>query len=231
MQDIQNAEKLSKEMIKIGKLAKRETVCVLTNMDEPLGYAVGNSLEVIEAINFLKGEYIPDLEKVVLELGSYMMKLSGLGSDLEENKKILSENIKNGKAYNKFLELVENQGGDISYLKDTSKFENAKYIRPIYNHKEGYIESIDAKDIGRLACYLGAGRIKKEDKIQQNVGIVLNKKIGSKVKQNEILGYIHSNDIEKAKIVEEDLKNIIKISENEVKPLKTIIEIITQKDI
>lgn len=161
MQDIQNAEKLSKEMIKIGKLAKRETVCVLTNMDEPLGYAVGNSLEVIEAINFLKGEYIPDLEKVVLELGSYMMKLSGLGSDLEENKKILSENIKNGKAYNKFLELVENQGGDISYLKDTSKFENAKYIRPIYNHKEGYIESIDAKEIGRLACYLGAGRIKR----------------------------------------------------------------------
>ena len=187
--------------------------------------------EVIEAINFLKGEYIPDLEKVVLELGSYMMKLSGLGSDLEENKKILSENIKNGKAYNKFLELVENQGGDISYLKDTSKFENAKYIRPIYNHKEGYIERIDAKEIGRLACYLGAGRIKKEDKIQQNVGIVLNKKIGAKVKQNEILGYIHSNDIEKAKIVEEDLKNIIKISENEVKPLKTIIEIITQKDI
>ena len=231
MQDIQNAEKLSKEMIKIGKLAKRETVCVLTNMDEPLGYAVGNSLEVIEAINFLKGEYIPDLEKVVLELGSYMMKLSGLGSDLEENKKILSENIKNGKAYNKFLELVENQGGDISYLKDTSKFENAKCIRPIYNHKEGYIESIDAKEIGRLACYLGAGRIKKEDKIQQNVGIVLNKKIGAKVKQNEILGYIHSNDIEKAKIVEEDLKNIIKISENKVKPLKTIIEIITQKDI
>ena len=82
-----------------------------------------------------------------------------------------------------------------------------------------------------MACYLGAGRIKKEDKIQQNVGIVLNKKIGAKVKQNEILGYIHSNDIEKAKIVEEDLKNIIKISENEVKPLKTIIEIITQKDI
>ena len=187
--------------------------------------------EVIEAINFLKGEYIPDLEKVVLELGSYMMKLSGLGSDLEENQKILSENIKNGKAYNKFLELVENQGGDISYLKDTSKFENAKYIRPIYNHKEGYIERIDAKEIGRLACYLGAGRIKKEDKIQQNVGIVLNKKIGAKVKQKEILGYIHSNDIEKAKIVEEDLKNIIKISENEVKPLKTIIEIITQKDI
>ena len=231
MQDIQNAEKLSKEMIKIGKLAKRETVCVLTNMDEPLGHAVGNSLEVIEAINFLKGEYIPDLEKVVLELGSYMMKLSGLGSDLEENKKILSENIKNGKAYNKFLELVENQGGDISYLKDTSKFENAKYIRQIYNHKECYIERIDEKEIGRLACYLGAGRIKKEDKIQQNVGIVLNKKIGAKVKQNEILGYIHSNDIEKAKIVEEDLKNIIKISENEVKPLKTIIEIITQKDI
>ena len=98
MQDIQNAEKLSKEMIKIGKLAKRETVCVLTNMDEPLGHAVGNSLEVIEAINFLKGEYIPDLEKVVLELGSYMMKLSGLGSDLEENQKILSGNIKTGTA-------------------------------------------------------------------------------------------------------------------------------------
>ena len=128
MQDIQNAEKLSKEMIKIGKLAKRETVCVLTNMDEPLGHAVGNSLEVIEAINFLKGEYIPDLEKVVLELGSYMMKLSGLGSDLEENKKILSENIKNGKAYYKFLELVENQGGDKRVVDDYSLFPQANIV-------------------------------------------------------------------------------------------------------
>ena len=228
MKDVENAEKLSEEMIKIGKLAKRETVCILTNMDEPLGYAIGNSLEVIEAINFLKGENIPDLEKVVLELGTYMMKLSGVGLDLEENKKILLKNIKNGKAYNKFIELVENQCGDITYIKDTKKFESAKYIKPIYNDKEGYINSIDAKEVGKLACYLGAGRIKKEDEIQQNVGIVLNKKIGSKVGKNEIIGYIHSNNIDKTKIVEDKLKDVIKISENKVEPIKTIIKVIEE---
>ena len=126
MQTIEDARKLASTMIEIGKLAKRETVCVLTNMDEPLGYAVGNSLEVIEAVKFLKGEMPEDVKQVVLELGSYMMQLAGKGNDLAENKKQMLEKIENGKAYEKFLQLVKNQGGDVSYLEDIEKFTKAK---------------------------------------------------------------------------------------------------------
>ena len=114
MKNIEDAEKLANEMIEIGKLANREVVCVLTSMDEPLGKAVGNNLEVKEAIHFLKGDMPQDLKEVVLELGAYMIKLAGLGENLEENKKQMLENIQNGKAFNKLKQMVQNQGGDIS---------------------------------------------------------------------------------------------------------------------
>lgn len=216
MKNIENAKILANEMIEIGKLANRETVCILTNMDEPLGYAIGNNLEVIEAIKFLKGEMPEDLKKVVLELGSYMIKLSGINDDIEENKKLMLENIHNGKAYNKFIEMVKNQGGDIKYIEDTNKFPKSKYIKPIISKKDGYIQEINAENVGKIACDLGAGRIKKEDKIDYTVGIVLNKKVTDRVKKGEILGYIHSNNIEKLEKALIDMEEIIKI-ENRIK--------------
>ena len=146
-------------------------------MEEPLGYAVGNNLEVIEAINFLKGNMPNDLKEVVLELGAYMIKLAGRGTNIQENKEKMIENIENGKAFDKFLELIKNQGGDISYIKNTDKFEKAKYIVSVYSDEDGYISEVNAESIGKLACYLGAGRMKKEDKIDYSVGIVLNKKV------------------------------------------------------
>ena len=229
MKDIESAEKLANEMIEIGRLANRETVCILTNMEEPLGYAVGNSLEVIEAIRFLKGEMPEDLKQVVFELGAYMMKLSGLGDNLQENKKRLLENIQNGKAYNKFVELVRNQGGDISYVKNVDKFPNPKYIEPIISKNSGYVYEIDAKEIGKLSCYLGAGRIKKDDEIDSSVGIILNKKVSDYVSENEILGHIYANDIDKAKEVIKEIDNVIKIGEKKVQPNKTIIEVLNGK--
>ena len=105
-ENISDAEKLANEMIEIGKLANRETVCILTNMEEPLGYSVGNNLEVIEAIKILKGDMPEDLKDVVLELGSYMLKLAGIKDELKDDKELLIENLNNGKAYNKFVELV-----------------------------------------------------------------------------------------------------------------------------
>ena len=226
MKNIEEAKKLAKEMIEIGNLAGRETICVLTNMDEPLGYAVGNNLEIIESINFLKGDIIPDVAKVVLELGAYMIKLAGKGDDLKENKKNILENIKNGKAYNKFLELVKNQGGDISYIENTEKFEKAKFIEPIHSEKSGYVSDIEAKEIGKLSVLLGAGREKKEDKIDNSVGIVLNKKVGNKVEKGEILAYIHANDESKLKEVCERIRTIIKISDSEIKVNDTILGVI-----
>lgn len=226
MQNKDDAIKLAKEMIEIGKLANRETTCILTNMDEPLGYAIGNTLEVIEAIKFLKGNMPEDVKEVVFELGAYMIKSAGICDNIEENKKMMLNNIENKNAYNKFLELVKNQYGDISYIENTEKFEKAKIIKPVYSNKDGYIYEMNAKEIGKLACYLGAGRIKKDDKIEQNVGIILNKKVSEEVKKDEILGYICSNNEEKANNVEKELKEIIKIRQEKISKPKTIIEII-----
>lgn len=222
MKNMENAKELANEMIEIGKLANRETVCVLTNMNEPLGYAVGNNLEVIEAIDFLKGKMPEDLKQVVLELGAYMINLAGLGEDLEENKNKMLENISNGKAYDKFVEMVKNQEGDISYLEDTSKFKKAKIIEPIMAKQDGYIQEINAEEIGKVTCGLGAGRVKKEDIIDYSVGVILNKKVADKVSKGDILGYIHSNSKEKFEEAERKLEQIIKINENKIEKEPTI---------
>lgn len=226
MKTIDDARKLANTMIEIGKLANRETVCVLTNMDEPLGWAVGNNLEVIEAIKFLKGDMPEDLKQVVLELGAYMIKLAGLGEDLEKNKLAMLENINNGKAFNKFKELVQNQDGDVTYIEDINKFERAKFIEPVIAEKSGFIKEINAEDVGKVACDLGAGRIKKEDKIDNTVGIILNRKVNSKVEKNDILAYIYANNQEKLNTAKQELSKIIKISEKESNQKPVIYEIL-----
>ena len=208
MKTKERAQELANTMIKIGKLAKREVVAILTPMEEPLGRSVGNTLEVIEAVEALKGNIEEDVKKIVLELGSNMIKLAGKGENLEENKLKMMQNIKNGKALSKFKELVKNQGGDVSYIEDTNKFKKAKYIIPVKIEKEGIIKELKAEEIGKLSVFLGAGRMKKEDKIVVEAGIVLNKKIGDKVKRGEIVAYIHANDEKKAKEAVEKLENI-----------------------
>ena len=223
MQTKEKARKLAKQMIEIGKLANRETVCVLTNMDEPLGYAVGNSLEVIEAIEFLNGNIIEDVKEVVLELGANMLKLAGIGEDIEQNKELLMKNIKNGKAFEKFKELVQLQGGDVTYLEDVEKFQKAKYIEYVYSEEKGYIRKIDAKEIGKIVCELGAGRIEKEDEIDYSVGLILRKKVSDKVAKGEEIAYIYANDTEKLGIAKQKLLKNIKISEEKVEKPKIVL--------
>lgn len=211
MKTREDAQKLAEQMIRIGNLAGREVRCILTPMDQPLGYAVGNSLEVIEAINFLKGDMPKDLKEVVLELGANMIQLAGKGDNLEENRLKMIENIENGSAYNKFKEMVQNQGGDISYLENTNKFEKSKYISAVVAENAGVIKEINAEEIGKVACYLGAGRISKEDKIDPSVGIILNKKVGDEVSKYDFLAYICANDEKKLKEAERRILEIYKI--------------------
>ena len=151
MQNIENARKLADMMIKIGRLANKQTTCILTNMNEPLGYSIGNSLEIIEAVQFLKGNMSEDLKQVVLKLGSYMIKLAGLGNNLEENENKMIGNIKNGKAYEKFKQLVEKQGGNVAYIDKIENMKKANFIEPVYSINRGYIQEIDSKEIGKLA--------------------------------------------------------------------------------
>lgn len=211
MKNKEDAQKLAEQMIRIGNLAGREVRCVLTPMDEPLGYAIGNSLEVVEAINFLKGDMPKDLKEVVLELGANMLKLAGKGENIEENKLKMLESIENGMAYNKFVEMVENQGGDISFIEDTTKFKKSKYTLAVVTKKTGKVKEINAEDIGKVACYLGAGRVNKDDKIEAEVGIVLNKKVGDEVEEDDFLAYICANDENKIIEAEKRILEIYKI--------------------
>lgn len=211
MKTVEDAKKLAETMEKIGKLSNRETIAVITDMNEPLGKTVGNTLEVIESIEALNGKIEKDVEEVVLLLGSNMMKLAGLGENIEENKNRIKENIRNGKALEKFRELVINQGGDISYIDNIEKFPKAKYIIPLVAEKNGVIESLDAEKVGKISVFLGAGRIKKEDTIQKEVGLVFEKKVGDNVNIGDILAYIHGNNEEKTKEAVEELKNIYEL--------------------
>jgi len=136
------------------------------------------------------------------------------------------ENINNGKAYSKFLELVKKQNGDISYIENPEKFEKAKYAIPVYAEQTGYIEKLDARTVGVTSVHLGAGRVKKEDGIDYAVGIMLEKKIGDKVNQGDILAYVHANNEEKGKAAVEELKQAYKIVENPVKMENYILDII-----
>lgn len=202
MKDLESAKELARVITKIGELANKETRCIITDMNQPVGHSVGNILEVIEAIDILKGKYLPeDIKNIINELGSNMLILAGITNSIEEAKGKILENLSNGKGYEKFVQLVENQGGDISYIENTDKFAKAKYIVPIVAEKSGIINKLDALTIGKLSVYLGAGRMKKEDDIQKEVGFVFNKKVGDKVEKGEILGYIHTNDEKKAKEV------------------------------
>ena len=212
MKNIEDAKLLAGKMEKLGEYADLEVKSIFTPMDEPIGYAIGNTLEMIEAINFLKGIDLPeDLKGIVLEIGSQMIKLAGLGDDIEENKEKMMKNLRNGLAFNKFKEMVKNQGGDVSYLDDTSKFKKAKYVFEVKSRKNGIINEINAEDIGRVACYLGAGRVEKDDKIDMSAGIVLNKKVHDFIEEDDCLCEVYCNDEKKGLEAVKMLEEIFKI--------------------
>ena len=184
---VKDAKRLSELMIKIGKTYNREVRTIITDMDTPLGKNIGNSLEVIEAINILQGKVKNYLSHVCIILSSNLVSMAK-NIPIEQAEKEVKKVIKDGSALNKLIELVQSQGGDLNSLKISSN------VVPIKSIKEGVIEKINAYNMGIIARDLGAGRIEKNDKIDYTVGIVLNKTLGSRVKKNEILCYLYIND-------------------------------------
>ena len=178
--NLEDAKKLAKIMVKIGQEYGKETVCVLTRMDEPLGLAIGNGIEVLESIKFLKGEATDDLYNLTTSLAAIMVSL---GKDISIKKALtlVLEKLDNGAAYQKFLEMVEYQGGNIDKISLSTK------IHSIKSNKEGYVNKIDALKIGNLVNQLGGGRNYKDDIIEHGVGFLLNKKVGDYVLENEEL--------------------------------------------
>ena len=195
MKTIEEGRKLANLMVIIGKNCGRKMTAILTDMDEPLGFAIGNSLEVIEAINTLKGHGPQDLTDLCVEIGSYLALDANVCQTREEACLKLRENLQNGKAFNKFMEMVIAQGGDVNYVMDINNFAKASEVIPVCAQETGYIAYIDALSIGLAAMLLGAGRETKDDKIDMAVGIVLDKKIGDYVNKGDVVCYIHTNGL------------------------------------
>ena len=207
MKTPEDAEVLAKEMVDIGKNVGRKTIAVISDMDQPLGFAIGNALEVMEAIELLKGNGPADLLELTLTMGANMLICANKADTVEEARNLLMENINNGQGLKKLKEFVSAQGGDTAPIDDFSKFPQARFVEPVLAEKDGFITKINAEAMGLIAMELGAGRATKESAIDLAVGIVLNKKRGQEVKKGDVLAYIHSNDesnINKTK------KNILK---------------------
>ncbi|WP_271397414.1 pyrimidine-nucleoside phosphorylase [Salinicoccus roseus] len=224
MKDEEDAVELARAMVSIGNNVGRNTMAIISSMSEPLGYAIGNALEVKEAIDTLKGEGPEDLTALCLELGAQMAVLGGAAASLDEAKEKLRAVIDNGEALEKFKVFLKNQGGDASVVDDPSKLPQAKYQFEVKAEESGFVEEIAAEEIGIASAMLGAGRQTKEDEIDLAVGLVLKKKVGDRVEQGDTLAVIHSNS-EDIKEVEQKILDNYRIGsrENKIELIKQVI--------
>ncbi len=226
MKTKEEAEVLAKQLVRVGKAAGKKTAAVITDMDEPLGNAVGNALEVKEAIAVLKGEKKGDLYELCMTLGSLMLVSAEKAASLEEARKMLEKTISDGSALKKLAEMVEAQGGDGRYVYDTSLLPGAEFTLEVPAPCNGYVKHIEADDIGLASMHLGGGRATKEDTIDLSVGIVINRKVGDHVSEGESIATIHANYRNKAHDAAEAVLRAYEFSEEKTVREPLIKEII-----
>lgn len=212
MKSIEEAEVLAKAMVDIGTQVGRKTVAVISDMNQPLGFAVGNALEVKEAIDTLAGKGPRDLTELALAIGSRMLVLGGLVKDEQAGRAKLEEIMASGKAVEKLAQMVEAQGGDKSDVYETSRLPKAAIIHELVASEDGYVAQIDAEAVGHASVVLGAGRLTKEMAIDLAVGMVLHKKGGDQVKAGDILMTIHANKEELLASALQELEGAIVLS-------------------
>lgn len=206
MKNKKDALLLAEEMVKIGKGAGKNTVAYLTNMDQPLGIAVGNALEVKEAIETLKGNGPEDFTKLCMTLGSSMVVLAGLAKDEKEALSMLEEAIRSGKALDKLAEFVEAQGGDKNAVYDTGLLPCSQYTKELICEEDGYITHMECDEVGIASLLLGGGRETKDSEIDLSVGLLLHKKTGDAVRKGDVLATIHYNDEKKCELAQNRLR-------------------------
>lgn len=202
MKTVEDAKKLAQTMVDIGKSLKKDVRAEVTDMEQPLGCAVGNNLEIKEVIETLHGNGPKDLTEICLSSGVLLLQMAKIYNNSEDARKALLENIKNGKAFEKFKEFVKAQGGDVSYIENPSKFKMAKNIVEVISKKSGFVKRINALAIGIGSMHLGGGREKMDDVIDMSAGIVLNKKIGDFVEENEVLCRLYTDHDEYNEVYE-----------------------------
>lgn len=211
MKTLEDSIELAKTMVAIGERAGRRTVALISDMNRPLGCNIGNSLEVIEAVDTLKGKGPEDLTGVCISLAANMLYLAGKG-DINECEALAAETIKDGSAFEKFKEMIAAQGGDVSVLDDTDKFEKATVIYEVKATEDGYIYNIDTEKYGIASVLLGAGREKKGDSIDYSAGIIMNKNTGDAVKKGETIATLLTNKQELCQNAEKTLLEAVTIS-------------------
>lgn len=193
MKDLDSAKELAEKMVEIGKGAGKKIAALITDMDKPLGRYIGNSLEVVEAVETLKGNGPEDLSEICILLAAKLLELAGKG-DFEECKALAESKIADGSALAKLAEMVKLQGGDENYIFDTDLFPKAEYKREIIAEESGYVAAMDTEGVGSVCVALGAGRQKKEDSIDPSAGIILEKKTGDYVKKGDLLATLYCSD-------------------------------------
>jgi pyrimidine-nucleoside phosphorylase len=197
MPDLERANILSKTMVSIAKLSGRKAIALLSDMNQPLGCAVGNSLEVIEAIDTLHGRGPHDFTEHCLTVASHMLVLGKKAATLDEARRMAEDALSSGRSWDKFRKLVQNQGGNVSYVDDPKKFDKAKFVEAVTAQRDGYLSEINAQIVGETSVDLGAGRVKKTDTIDPAVGIIIHHKVGDKISKDDLLFTIHANDMSK----------------------------------
>ncbi len=224
METLEDARQLANLMVDIGRLAGREVVALLSDMNQPLGNAVGNSLEVVEAIETLRDNGPADFLEHCLHVSAHMLVLGKRARDLAAGRALAEKSLADGSAFEKFRVLVEAQGGDISYVDDTSKFPRAEHIQVVKAPRSGYLAEVQARSVGEAAVVLGAGRARKADPVDHAVGFLIHHKVGERVEKGEPLFTIHANDAEKLKEVRATVLAAHVFSEQPVEPLPLFYE-------
>lgn len=226
MKTAEDAEELAHAMVGIGNATGRKTMAIISDMSQPLGFAIGNALEVKEAIETLQGKGPEDLTELCLVLGSQMVVVGGKADNLDQARKMLEEVIDNGKALEVFRQFIKAQGGNPAVVDDVSLLPQAKFVKQVPSQQEGYISFMEADEIGTAAMILGAGRATKDSKIDLAVGIVLHKKVGDYVEKGEAIATVYSNTEDLAQCMEM-LYNSIEFKGEPVEKIQLISKLIT----
>jgi pyrimidine-nucleoside phosphorylase len=219
MKNLDDAKKLSRLMVSIGKLSGRKVVAVLSDMNQPLGNAVGNALEVKEAVATLHGQGPADFTTHCIEIASHMLVVGQKAASLEEAHQMVVETLQSGRSWEQFRKLVINQGGDVSYIDDPEKLTKASMIETVPAPRSGYLREINAQTVGETSVELGAGRMKKSDDVDPAVGIIIHHKVGDQLQKGEPLFTIHANDAAKLAAARERLLGAHLWSDTKVEPL------------
>lgn len=229
MSDFDDALKLCETMVEIGEKANRKTIGLITSMDQPLGKAVGNSLEIIESIEALKGNGPDDLMEVCFGVGACMLRAGGVTEDLGAARELLEKALQSGAALDIFRKCIDAQGGEPRVCEDYTLLPESKFRVALEAETEGYISSIHALETGWAAVDIGAGRRKKEDSIDHSTGFVFNKKIGDRVKKGERIVTIHARNMAEAEMAKIRLQKAITISKEAVPPPRMILKYIDKQ--